>query len=589
MSPWFLVPLLLTPQEPAVQPLPGDLQHALPAELTERMSRVDPAVDGWDSEVFAEGAGAQLARLAVLLPRAAELFEDDLDGLIGSGFACTALRPALGDAAGAGSLRVRRPTGALDTGPAHQQRDGLLGALRALREPFGDELDVHFKVTRVEPTKDGWVAEVLYRSDGGALQQNARWSTRWNTAARGEGPPLLVWIQADAFEEVLGPADGRPLFEDCTAAVLGGDPSYAGQFLPGLDHWAARLQRDLGLSLGGHEGLALGDVNGDGLDDLYVCQPGGLPNRLFVQNPDGTASDRGAALRVDLLDATTSALLVDLDGDGDQDLALQTDPTLLIYENREFNGVQLFGLRAAVRTFGTTSISAADFDLDGDLDLYSCGYMLPYDEGRAPLPYHDANNGRPNVLLRNDGPLETAWSFVDVTSAVGLDANNRRYSFAAVWEDYDDDGDLDLYVANDFGRNNLYRNDDGTFVDAAAEAGVEDMAAGMGVTFADVDGDGRLDLHVANMFSSAGGRVTYQRQFKDGAAAPTRASYRRHARGNSLFRNLGQGRFADVSDEAGITMGRWAWGGLFTELDNDGRPDLFIPNGFVTGEDPGDL
>ena len=75
----------------------------------------------------------------------------------------------------------------------------------------------------------------------------------------------------------------------------------------------------------------------------------------------------------------------------------------------------------------------------------------------------------------------------------------------------------------------------------------------------------------------------------EGVSEELRSSYQRHARGNSLFRNLGDGTFADVSEQAGITMGRWAWGSTFVDFDNDGRPDLFTPNGFLTGEDPEDL
>jgi hypothetical protein len=147
-------------------------------------------------------------------------------------------------------------------------------------------------------------------------------------------------------------------------------------------------------------------------------------------------------------------------------------------------------------------------------------------------------------------------------------------------------------VANDFGRNNLFRNDTPAggapaFVDVAAELGVEDMAAGMGVTWADVDHDARPDLYVGNMFSSAGGRITYQRRFREGAGEDT-PSFRRHARGNTLFLNGADG-FEDVSEQAGVTMGRWSWGALFTDFENDGWPDLVVPNGFVTGPDTLDL
>ena len=101
----------------------------------------------------------------------------------------------------------------------------------------------------------------------------------------------------------------------------------------------------------------------------------------------------------------------------------------------------------------------ADYDRDGFLDLYLCtyGYFIGVSEDKAgpPTPYHDALNGSPDVLLRNDGH----GRFVDVTAAVGLDQNNDRFSFAAAWADYDEDGWPDLLVANDFGRKNLYHNE----------------------------------------------------------------------------------------------------------------------------------
>ena len=107
---------------------------------------------------------------------------------------------------------------------------------------------------------------------------------------------------------------------------------------------------------------------------------------------------------------------------------------------------------------------------------------------------------------------------------------NQRFSFAASFTDIDSDGDPDLYVANDFGRNNLYRNDrdkngDSTFTDVAKEAAVEDISAGMSVSWADVDGDGDRDLYVSNMWSSAGNRLAYQRNFQSDADETARAEF----------------------------------------------------------------
>ena len=186
--------------------------------------------------------------------------------------------------------------------------------------------------------------------------------------------------------------------------------------------------------------------------------------------------------------------------------------------------------------------------------------------------------------MRNDGDDR----FVDVTAVVGLDQNNRRFSLIGAWADYDRDGDPDLYVANDFGRNNLYRNDGGTFTDVAAETGTEDQAAGMGVAWADYDADGDFDLYVTNMYSAAGKRVAYQPRFQQGLAPDERSAIQRYSLGNSLFVNE-DGRFRNRSDNAGVRMGRWGWGSIFLDWDNDAQEDLLVPNGFVTGALEDDL
>ena len=225
----------------------------------------------------------------------------------------------------------------------------------------------------------------------------------------------------------------------------------------------------------------------------------------------------------------------------------------------------------------------ADYDLDGDLDLYVVNYGDRFLS--SPNIYHDANNGGANVLFQNNGDFR----FVDVTESCGLNENNTRWSFAASWEDYDNDGDPDLYVANDFGRNNLYQNNGGTFKDVAPTADVEDIAAGMSASWADYDHDGLMDLYVGNMFSSAGLRVTGQTRFQQRADETVRSEFQRHARGNTLFRNAGNNRFEDVSVDAGVTIGRWAWASRFVDINNDSWEDLVVVNGFVTSHGTKDL
>jgi hypothetical protein len=471
--------------------------------------------------------------------------------------------------------------------------DGFAQALSVLLEPFANatERRAAFKITRIAGDRSSIQTTIDFqlvgKSAGGILQHSAIWECEWIDSNDPGKPPLVQSLVAT--DEERAQSTLPDLFSDCTEAVLGGTDSFRQQLRFGVDHWLTRIEQRFGIEAAGWHGLALGDVNGDGLDDVYVCEPGGLPNRLYVQEADGTARDISADAGVDWWDHSHAALILDLDNDADQDLVVATALGLVFLAN---DGQAHFAVRASKLCPEAMpfSLAAADYDQDGDVDVYAACYS-PRNSAVAggilarPIPYHDANNGGRNCLFRNEG----SWRFANVTKEVGLDQNNRRFSLAASWEDYDNDGDQDLYVANDYGRNNLYRNDQGRFSDVAQAAGVEDISAGMSASWGDFNQDGHMDLYVSNMWSSAGQRVTYQRQFLPGTSDGTRSEFQRHARGNSLFMNMGDGAFSDVSVEANVTMGRWAWGSCFLDLNNDGWEDLLVANGFITQEDTTDL
>ncbi|MFQ5731723.1 MAG: FG-GAP repeat domain-containing protein [Planctomycetaceae bacterium] len=425
------------------------------------------------------------------------------------------------------------------------------------------------------------------------IEQHATWRIRWQRGKESDATPRLARIEVADFEQTKIEHPQGKLFADCTESVLGGNDSYRKQFLRGMNHWFERIQDKRHFYLLGNPGLAVGDVNGDGLDDLYVCQEEGLPNRLFLQRKDGSARDVSAEWGVDWLHSSRGVLLVDLDNDGDQDLAVAMVGSLILAAN---DG-RRFTIRAVLATDeDSMSLSSADYDGDGDLDLFVCAY---FESGKNKSTIRGeilggvagdgiALGGGRNTLFRNDIARGGDWRFTDVTKASGVDVKNKRYSFASSWEDYDQDGDPDLYVVNDYGRNNLFRNDGGRFTDVTATAAAEDDAFGMAVTWGDYDRDGWMDLHVSNMFSSAGGRVTHSDRFRNVGAA-WRNKLQRSARGNTLLRNTGTGRFTDVTDRAGIAMGRWAWSSNFVDVNNDGWDDILVANGFLTTDDTGDL
>ncbi|MGA8593251.1 MAG: FG-GAP-like repeat-containing protein [Bryobacteraceae bacterium] len=413
------------------------------------------------------------------------------------------------------------------------------------------------------------------------------WKLEWQCSSSGEWRIRRWQAVKETRASVAGPA-----FIEITAECLAGNASYRQQMLRGVDYWRTIYDAAAGVDVYGNNGVAVGDFDGDGFDDFYVCQPSGLPNRLYKNRGDGTFEDVTDATGLGLLDGTASALFADFTNSGMQDLLVVRTSGPLLYLNRGHGKFQLKpdAFQFAKPPAGTfTGVAAADYDRDGFLDIYFCLYA--YYQGLSqythPKPYYDAQNGPPNFLLRNRGD----GTFEDVTERSGMNQNNNRFTFACGWCDYDGNGWPDLYVANDFGRKNFYRNNgDGTFTDIAHEAGVDDFGAGMSVSWFDYDHDGRNDLYVADMWSVAGKRVTEQEYFLSGVDSGIRQAYRKHAAGNSLFQNEGAGQpLSDVTRKAHVAMGRWSWAADVWDFDHDGFADLYVTNGFISGANRQDL
>ncbi|MFP6873093.1 MAG: VCBS repeat-containing protein [Verrucomicrobiales bacterium] len=581
--------------------LPGLPDRSADAPLAALFAKINPDADEkWSSEAFTKAAGKQLHKIAdALAARGSfDAVEGGLASCVSSSYHGPDLRPDTMEVFKDGALSISRGAAQNQATATHQGRAGFQQSLIQYAKDIGAKTDAQikttFKIIRVEVSaaKATTLAllETICSKDEQQLQQTSTWKCSWVREGKNTSP-LLSSITVSDFEEVIYQS-GLPAFINATHSLMGNEKSFREQMLHGADYWYGNLDVAFDIHQGNH-GMSIGDANGDSLDDLFICQPAGLPNLLYIRNQDGTLRDATHEAGLDWLDGSRSALFADFDNDGDQDMVIGLEYSLGLFEN---NGLGKFKLISTVEIHSwPQSIATADFDNDGDLDIFVCGYSPrgetdPGDIFANPVPYHDANNGARNFMLEN----KSQWIFADITEAVGMNTNNRRFSFAATWEDYDNDGDQDLYVANDFGRNNLYRNDliagdIRKFTDVAAQAGVEDISAGMSVSWGDYNRDGLIDLYVSNMFSAAGNRIAFQRQFKPGTDGISRQSLQRHARGNTLFENTGDGTFKDVSRDAGVTMGRWAWGSGFADINNDGWQDLYVANGFFTAQDTEDL
>ncbi len=464
---------------------------------------------------------------------------------------------------------------------------------------FSSILTAQFQITAIESTSQSAAHlpehlhtrvryEIVGSGDGFYREQRVGdWDLDWAPSSSGGSEfHLQRWQTIDETRS----RSHSPSFVDITSTVLSGNPSYSVQMLRGTDYWRTVLDAASGIDIYGHNGVSVADIDNDGFDDLYVCQPAGLPNRLYRNRGDGTFEDITEASGLGILENTACALFADFDNDGRQDVIVvrANGPLLFLNEGNGKFRRKPDAFHFAKPPQGTfTGAAVADYDRDGWLDIYFCLYVYYQgaDQYKYPIPYHDAENGPPNFMMRNHGD----GTFRDVTEESGLNQNNTRYSFCCGWNDYNGHGWPDLYVVNDFGRKNLYRNNgNGTFTDVASQAGVEDVGAGMSVGWFDYDNDGAQDLYVANMWTAAGERVSMQPNFKADAPSQIRKLYQKHAMGNFLYRNDGS-TFQDRTEPAGVGMGRWAWSSDAFDFDHDGFPDLYIANGMVSGTSRDDL
>jgi hypothetical protein len=332
---------------------------------------------------------------------------------------------------------------------------------------------------------------------------------------------------------------------------------------------AARIGLDPGGNMAG--GSILDDFNGDGLIDVFTSTAN--PARgasLFVNRGDGTFDDRSGKAGLARQVAALNCNQADYDNDGDLDVYLMRGgwetpirPSLLRNQgDGTFADVtEASGVGAPI---ASQSAAWGDFDNDGDLDLFVAG---EYRTDRPDTTFPGATSPGPDPrnlcrLYRNNGD----GTFTDVAAAAGV--INERRAKGAAWGDYDGDGRIDLYVSNCGDENRLYHNNgDGTFTDRALELGVTEPINSFSCWFFDYDNDGRQDLFVSGFHGSLSDVVRSQLGQPDGGERPR------------LYHNEGGAGFRDVTSEAGLDRTWLVMGSNFGDIDNDGFLDIYLGTG----------
>ena len=362
-------------------------------------------------------------------------------------------------------------------------------------------------------------------------------------------------------------------------------------------------------------GLAVGDYDNDGRDDIYFLNQHGT-NALYRNLGNGSFADVTAKAGIGLGDRiSVAATFADYDNDGWSDLFVtSTRGGNVLFHNRGDGTFEDVTAAAGVAHVGHSQTPVFfDYDNDGDLDLYVTNtahwttdvfdFSSGNYEGKASLEALMSSPREFNILYRNNGDK----TFTDVTDAAGL--RGRGWAGDVAVFDYDEDGLLDLFVPSMFGRGQLYRNSgQGTFTDVTAETLGKTSHGAIGTRAFDYDGDGRLDLYVVDMHSDMWMGLDYQQLSRSRAAQTQherfltsagpavnesaegfiesqRASFAMHGEdydallfGNALYRNLGQGKFRETAVPAGMET-FWPWGIADGDFDNDGDEDVFITSG----------
>jgi hypothetical protein len=321
--------------------------------------------------------------------------------------------------------------------------------------------------------------------------------------------------------------------------------------------------------------LILCDLDGDGLSEIILA----AKNLVYHRRPGGRFE--AAPLCRHSPGLIFTGAIADFDSDGVADFLCAKFEGLFLFKGSArgaFDDPGRLVWTAEPHLKYAQVVTCGDIDRDGDLDVFLAQYKVPYTRGQMPTPFHDANDGYPAYLLRNDGH----GNFSDVTEAAGLGRKRWRRTYSASLVDLDHDGGPDLMVVSDFCGTDLYKNDGhGHFTDVTAQWLDEPHAAGMAHAIADFDTDGQLDLLVIGMHSPTVDRLAHLGLSRPGFSNAADMAVRL-MHGNRLYLGQRDGGFRQGALGQSIARSGWSWGCSALDFDNDGFPDVYIANGHET-------